>query len=105
MLKSFIGFLEKRNKKHSIYGALILGYYLLFSASYLNPGTKAVVVSTKYALTATECKLVFYYHMAGIDMGRLSVELRHQFDNTYREASYLTFFNVSLVSSGSFNTV
>ena len=60
---------------------------MLFSASYLNPGTSAFLQSTQYPLTATECKLVFYYHMAGIDMGRLYVEVRSkQSGGMYEEA-------------------
>ena len=52
------------------------GYYMLFSASYLNPGTTAGLVSVAYPITSTECVLVFYYHMAGIDMGKLSVQVQ-----------------------------
>ena len=59
---------------------------MLFSASYLSPGTSAFMQSTTYPLTATECKLVFYYHMAGIDMGRLYVSIRSaQSDDMFEE--------------------
>ena len=48
---------------------------MLFEASSLQPGTKAAIMGTRYPLTSTECKLVFFYHMAGIDMGALSVDV------------------------------
>eukprot|EP00116_Pleurobrachia_bachei_P002233 sb/3462495/ len=51
------------------------GYYMLFEASSLQPGTRAALIGSRYALTSKECKLVFFYHMAGIDMGALSVDV------------------------------
>ena len=35
-----------------------------------------------------QCKMVFYYHMSGIDMGRLSVRIAHQ-DVTFHEVTAL----------------
>ena len=49
---------------------------MLFTASYLNPGTMASLMSVSYPITSTECVMVFYYHMAGIDMGSLAVQVR-----------------------------
>ncbi|UJR31098.1 hypothetical protein I4U23_018606, partial [Adineta vaga] len=54
------------------------GQYALIEASYpQTPGQKARLISRPFEPKIAGCRLVFYYHMFGIDMGELNIYVRY----------------------------